>query len=121
MARPRHRPSRRPSSPVGRSAQPPVIPGLTPLTFEGDLCDLVTAQDLKKEMGSRFQVAAHDATQCTYTGGTAGSQDYVSVVLLDMALSLMRTKGTSDVTVAGRPALLIPSSGALMVDIGAGG
>jgi hypothetical protein len=100
-------------------AQPPATTGLTPLTFQGDLCELVTAQDLRQAMGSKFTVLLHDATQCTYQG-TGRSQELVSVSMLPLPLNMMRTKATTDVTVADRPALLIPKEGALLVDLGGG-
>jgi hypothetical protein len=98
-------------------ARVPSVPGLEPLDFTGDICDLITTQDLKDVMKSRFTAMAALGT-CTYQGGNARSQTYLSVSLVPIALASLRTRGAQDVTVAERPGLLLTKSGALMVDVG---
>ena len=100
------------------TARVPSVVGLEPLDFPGEICDLITTQDLKDVMESPFTVAAAALGSCTYTGGSGRSQTYVSVSLAPIALASLRTRGARDVTVAERPGLLIAPSGALLVDIG---
>jgi len=101
-------------------AQPPSAPGLVPLTFDGSPCDLVTAKDLKQGLGSKFTAVTNDAKLCAYASVTRRGQEYVSVAMPKMPISMLRTKKTSDVTIAGRPGLLVPKMGTLLVDIGDG-
>ena len=96
----------------------PSAPGLPALAYDGSLCDLVSVADLKDAMGISFKNLNDSSAGCIYQGGSLKQVYEATISMLAGNLGLLPPKGTTDVSVAGRPAKWLAKSGALFIDIG---
>lgn len=91
-----------------------------PVGFAGSPCELVTLEELERLTGQRFTRTRLDVNRVSCRYRTADRKEELSVSLGPGHFGVQRSGDTVDLTVRDRPAIFVPATRILAVDLGAG-